>query len=245
MSNCDFFLGLKYMPTDVKTPYLDLHQRVIYKSARGAYYVKDAAGKKYYGVKARYVAVVNGTARKLTTKNDAPPNKIAPKRVAAPKVRTSTRPVRSNAGKKRGPYKPRAAKKMDPSTAKAMSIVGRSKLAMRLRKVTFTFKPAVGHYKDTMRDEALKWYKMMSSDIDASGEVKILSMTPYESNKIAVTFRFTPVWAAHRAFKSMPRQINLAMESIMDPDDDGNYPLIVKGEPKLVMGMSPHLVSIA
>jgi hypothetical protein len=40
-----------------------------YSSLAGAYFVKDAAGKKYYGVKARYVAVVNGTARKLTTKN--------------------------------------------------------------------------------------------------------------------------------------------------------------------------------
>lgn len=98
------------MSSDVKTPYLNVHQRTIYKSGRGAYFVKDAAGKKYYGVKARYVTVVNGTARKLTSKNATPPAKIAPKRTMEPKVRTSTRKVRSNVGKKRGAYKPRATK---------------------------------------------------------------------------------------------------------------------------------------
>ena len=98
------------MSSDVKTPYLNVRQRTIYKSGRGAYFVKDASGKKIYGVKARYVAVVNGTARKLTSKNATPPAKIAPKLTMAPKVRTSTRKVRSNVGKKRGAYKPRAAK---------------------------------------------------------------------------------------------------------------------------------------
>jgi hypothetical protein len=43
----------------------------------------------------------------------------------------------------------------------------------------------------------------------------------------------------------MPRQIKSAIESIMNPDDDGNYPIMVKGEPQLVMGTQPHVVSIA
>lgn len=115
------------MSSNAKTPYLNARQRVIYKSSRGAYYVKDAAGKKYYGVKARYVAVVNGTARKLTNKNTPPPAKIAPKRIAAAKERTSTRKVRSNVGKKRGPYKPRTAKVASPSS-------GRDPLAVKLQR---------------------------------------------------------------------------------------------------------------
>jgi len=229
---------------DVKTPYLDLHKRTIYKSTRGVFYVKDAAGKKHYGIKARYVAVVNGTARKLTSKNAAPPNKIAPKRIAAPKVRTSTRKVRSNVGKKRAPYKPRVKKSPSPArSTKAMEAVARSTLAMRLRKVTFTFKPEVYRHHG-MRDEALKWFKMMASDVEAAGEVKILSMAPEGVDKIIVSFRFQPGFAADRSFRSMPRQIKSAITSIMDPDEDGNYPIMVDGEPALVSGYSPRVLSI-
>lgn len=205
------------MSTDIKTPYLDVQQRVIYKSARGAYFVKDNSGKKYYSVKARYIANVNGSVRKLTTKNATPPNKIASKRVPAKAV---------------------------PNTAKAMSAIRRSILAMRLRKITFTFTPEVGSNTDTIRDKALKWYKKMVSDIEAAEEVKILSIVPYETKKIAVSFRFTLTWASHRAFKSMPKEIKRAIESIIDPDDDGNFPIKVKGKPELVMGISPHIVSI-
>jgi hypothetical protein len=212
------------MSTDVKTPYLDLHHRIIYKSARGAYFVKDAAGKKYYGVKARYVAVVNGTARKLTNKNAAPPNKIALKRVAAKKVASS--PV------KRSPT----------------AILARTTLAMRLRKVTFVFSPELIHYRggvdSQIRDKLLKWYKSMANNLNGFGEYKVLSMVPYESDKIAVSFRFTPAWAAHRAFKSMPKQIKSAMKTIIDPDDDGNHPVKVNGKEYLVYGSSPLVLSI-
>lgn len=117
------------MSSDAKTPYLNARQRVIYKTSRGAYYVKDATGKKYYGVKARYVAVVNGTARKLTSKNAPPPAKIAPKRIATVKERTSTRKVRSNVGKKRGPYKPHVKKVASPS-----SVPARDPLAVKLQR---------------------------------------------------------------------------------------------------------------
>ena len=113
------------MSSDVKTPYLNAVQRIIYKSKRGAYFVKDAAGKKHYSVKARYVAVVNGTARKLTSKNETPPKKIAPKRIPESKVRTSTRKVRSNVGKKRGP---RAKKAVSPESP------ARDPLALKLER---------------------------------------------------------------------------------------------------------------
>lgn len=229
---------------DEKTQYLNGRRRIIYKSKRGAYFVKDVTGKKYYGIKARYVAVVNGTAHKLTSKNAAPPNKIAPKRVAVPKVRTSTRKVRSNAGKKRAPYKPRVKKSPSPArTTKAMEVVTRSTLAMRLRKVTFTFKPEVYRHHG-MRDEALKWFKMMASDVEAAGEVKILSMAPEGMDKIIVSFRFQPSFATHRSFGSMPRQIESAIAAIIDPDDDGNYPIMVNGKPAPVSGHSPRLLSI-
>lgn len=228
-----------------RTPYFDVHHRIIYKSASGAYFVKDALGKKHYGIKARYVTA-NGSTHKLTTKNVSPPSKIAPKRVAALKVRTSTRKVRSNAGKKRVAYKPRMKKSGTPkkmTSPQVRNALMRTMLARRLRKVTFTFRPKVGMYGDSMRDEALKWYKMMASDVEAAGEVKILSMMPVEKNKIAVSFRFQPAYASKRTF-SMPGEIKSAIESIIDPDQDGNEPIMVKGEPQIVMGSSPHVVSI-
>lgn len=231
------------MSTDAKTPYLDLHHRVIYKSARGAYYVKDAAGKKYYGVKARYVAVANGTSRKLTTKNTSPPNKIKPKRIAAPVTRTSTRKVRSNKGVKRGPYKPRATAAAKPmSSGKAMNVLKQTRLASRLRKVTFTFTPEVGGMY--MRNRALKWYKSMVADVEAGGEIKVLDIQPYGNDDIAVTFRFQPAWAMRSHFRSMAREIKSAAEGFIDVDQDGNNPIIVNGEPEIVGGVFGRVISI-
>lgn len=198
--------------TDIKTNFLDVHRRVIYKSARGAFYIKDASGKKHYGIKARYIATSASRSRKVTTVNTIP-NKIKPK-----------------------------IARMASASPKARKTVASSRLALRLKTIAFTFKPHVGDYD--MRAEALKWYKSMASDIEAAGEVKILSIIPYETNKLIVRFRFQPAWAMHRGFKSMPREIKSAIERIMDPDDDGNYPIMVKGEPEHVSGSSPHIISI-
>ena len=204
--------------TDVKTNFLDVHRRVIYKSARGAFYIKDASGKKHYGIKARYIATSASRSRKVTTVNTIP-NKIKPKIARKP-----------------------AVKPMASASPKARKTVASSRLAMRLKTIAFTFKPHVGDYN--MRAEAWRWYKSMASDIEAAGEVKILSIVPRDTNKLIVRFRFQPAYAAHRGFKSMPREIKSAIESIMDPDEDGNHPIMVNGEPELVSGSSPRIISI-
>lgn len=199
--------------TDVKTNFLDVHRRVIYKSVRGAFYIKDASGKKHYGIKARYVLTSASRSRKVTTTNTLP-NKI----------------------------KPKIARKAPVVPAKS-PLLTKTRLALRLKPIAFTFKPRVGSHRD-MRNEALKWYKSMASDVEAAGEIKILAIVPYETDKLIVRFRFQPAWAMHSGFKSMPRQIKLAIEHIMDPDEDGNYPIMVDGKPELVTGVSPHIVSI-
>ncbi len=251
------------MSTDVKTPYLDLHHRVIYKSVRGAYYVKDAAGKKYYGVKARYVAVVNGTARKLTTNNASPPNKIAPKRVAAPKVRTSTRKVRSNVGVKRKAYKPRVKKTMASPVRKSPSPTNNG-----IQVTRFTFRAELsseqGDYDVETQSDGLKvckWYKDMNSHEEKTYDYK--TKTWKQGGELAERIMYEPMFVTVQKTRFgttyMEKQFRIKvtvysyddirtsvfvdfLKGLIDPDDDGNNPIVMNRKKYFVNGYDFKLV---
>ncbi len=246
------------MSTDVKTPYLDLHHRVIYKSSRGAYYVKDAAGKKYYGVKAYYVAVVNGTSRKLTTNNATPPNKIAPKRIAAPKVRTSTRKVRSNIGLKRKAYKPRSkTPKVSPSTN-----------GNGIQVTRFTFRVELsgnqGDYDVETQSDALKvcaWYKDINSHEEKT--YNYITKTWKQGGELAERIMYEPMFVTVQktrfgtTYTEKQFRIKVTvyayddartnmfvdfLKGLIDPDDDGNQPITMNRKKYLVNGYDFKLV---
>ena len=252
------------MSTDVKTPYLDLHHRVIYKSARGAYYVKDASGKKYYGVKARYVAVVHGTARKLTTKNAPPPTKIAPKRVAAPpKVRTSTRKVRSNVGVKRKAYKPRV-KKVAAMASPASSPSKRNGIHV----TRFTFRVDIsgdhGDYHVESESDALKvckWYKDLNSHYEQKYDYRTKKWTRGGDLAEKITYEPMIVSVRRNRFGAsyMEKEFHIKvcvysyddvktrgfvddLKMLIDPDDDGNHPITLNHKKYLVSGHEFKLV---
>jgi hypothetical protein len=81
------------------TKFLNSKRRVIYMTAEGKYLAKSEKGATVYNPKARYVKSPGGTERVLANSHARVPTAIRPK---------ATRKRRSDAGKKRGAYHPRA-----------------------------------------------------------------------------------------------------------------------------------------
>lgn len=223
------------MSENYKTSWLDSKGRVIYRSVRGALFTKDATGKKIYGAKPHKptatiknlnTAVLSRILKSLNHNNTM----SLAKALISPNVRKEA----------------------------AVKTIAHHFAQFR-RKITFMFKVMIDYPFDNMTDarRVAKWFEDLNRDLLDPSEITSFTVKPQlltiPRNKrspvteycMIGTFRFNPYFAADLiSRRRLAHETRTTIEQLIDPDDDGNYPITFEGKNYLVSGYSPVITSI-
>jgi hypothetical protein len=222
------------MSENYKTAWLDSKGRVIYRSAKGALFTKDATGKKVYGVKPHKPANKPANKPATTLKNL---NMAVLSRVLKTLNHKNTMSL--------------AKALVNPNLRKEAAVKTiASHFAQFRRKITFMFEVMIGYPIEDMADarRVAKWFEDANRDLIEPEEITSFSVKPQLVGKkycMVGTFRFNPVWARDLiARRRLARETRSIIEQLIEPDDDGNYPIRFEGQNYLVSGYSPKILSI-
>jgi hypothetical protein len=230
------------MSENYKTAWLDSKGRVIYRSAKGALFTKNATGKKIYGVKPHKPA--NKPAATIKNLNMALLSRVL-----------------KNLNHKNTMSLAKALVNPNLRKEAAVKTIARYFAQFR-RKITFMFRVMIDYPIDNMTDanRVARWFESLNRDLIEPEEITSFTVRPQLvtipkkkgsvfSNKteycMVGTFRFNPIWAhdlitRHR----LARETRSTIEQLIEPDDDGNHPITFEGQNYLVSGYSPKILSI-
>jgi len=230
------------MSENYKTAWLDSKGRVIYRSPKGALYVKSATGKKIYGVK---------------------PNKPANKPANKPGLQNLNKLVLSHIAKSLGSKNTMSlAKALNNQNLKRQAALKTIKQHFNRfnRTVTFMFRVSIEYPIDNMTDakRVAKWFESFMyyyDDVLESFTVQPQLVTipkrpnsPFSAKSeycMVGRFKLDPYIVEDAISRhALPRDIKNTMKELINPDDDGNFPITFEGQEYLVSGYSPKLISI-
>ena len=235
------------MSENYKTAWLDSKGRVIYRSARGALFTKDATGKKIYGAKPHKPANKPANKPAATIKNL---NTAVLSRIVKSLNHKNTMSL--------------AKALVNPNLRKEAAVKTiASHFAQFRRKITFMFRVMIDYSIDNMTDarRVAKWFEDANRDLLDPSEITSFTVKPqlvtipknkrssFSYNKTEYcmigTFRFNPYFVEDLiSRRRLARETSFTMEQLIDPDDDGNYPITFEGHNYLVSGYSPKILSI-
>lgn len=101
----------------------------------------------------------------------------------------------------------------------------------------FTFKVDVGgYYLDNENDakKVAKWFKDQNSwRVSNDDDLSYLSFEPVKNGRV-----YDKMHCKFKMNEAEPTksEVNMIKKMIMDPDDDGNYPITLDGKEYIVMG---------